>query len=172
MAKTAPTDQYKQQRADLFQFWSSLNLLMGVLSFSTFAPLKSLPAEWVQCMNGLAFSSIHYRPPQILMMSSPLTTGRYPTYNARLSMSQGENIKVQAHTCSTEHSTTLPNTFPGNNLLKVIIYSLSFETVPLLFFNSLHSSWHRIHPRCVSDGRDVTFSFFFFGTSFSAADEK
>lgn len=64
---------------------------------------------------------------------------------------------MQAHTCSSEHRSTLPNTFPGNNLLKVIIYSLSSKLSPPPFFNSLHSSWHKIRPRCVSDGRDVTF---------------
>ena len=49
-----------------------------------------------------------------------------------------------------------PNTFPGNNLLKVIIYSVSSKLSPHPFSNSLHSSWRKIHLRCVSDGWDVT----------------
>ena len=40
--------------------------------------------------------------------------------------------KVQAHTRSLKHSCALPNTLPGNNLLKVIIYSLSQELHPSL----------------------------------------
>lgn len=58
-----------------------------------------------------------------------------------------------------QNTHTLPNTFPSNNLLRVIIYSLSSN----LFPSTLHTpAGTRIHPWCVSVGRDFTF----FGNKF------